>query len=91
MSENFKCEDGLSTTSYGNPVLDGVAVKALGAKACCYAGFVKAPNLEEEVTEVAPNDDTADGDAAAACPAGLKGGFGTFETSLSLLTTAGKG
>lgn len=52
---------------------------------------MKAPNIEEVVTEVISNGETADGDAAAACPAGLKGGLGTLETSLPLSTTLGKG
>lgn len=73
--------------------MDGGAAKCLVAaeETTAYEGFVRAPDREEDVTVVTKGGKTAEGDAAATCHEGLKGGFGTRETSNFILVTVGTG
>lgn len=89
--ENLKCVDGLFIILNGNFVFDGVVVKVLGVKVCCYVGLVKVFDLEEDVIQVVLIDEIVDGDVVVVCFVGFKGGFGMFEMLLFLLMIVGKG
>lgn len=73
--------------------MDGSAAKCLVARdeTSAYEGLVRTPESDEEVIEVTKIGKTNFGDATATCHEGLKGGFGTRETSNFILVTVGHG